>query len=133
MTHLFAYGTLMCDDIMAEASGLQVAGAPAELKGFCRLRVKEECYPALLPREGGTVDGVIYRDIPDPAWQRLDRFEGPMYSRQNVIVEMPDGTALPAATYVALDDFRDQFEEREWDFTTFLRSDKEDFLVSCRS
>jgi gamma-glutamylcyclotransferase (GGCT)/AIG2-like uncharacterized protein YtfP len=130
MKHLFAYGTLMCDDIMAEVSGAQLSPIPATLRGYRRLRVKGEHYPGLIPDAEGQVEGVVYRSVPQSAWIRLDRFEGEMYSREIVQVALADQTVAEAETYVVRADFMDRLDEAEWDFAVFLRKGKGSF---CRS
>jgi gamma-glutamylcyclotransferase (GGCT)/AIG2-like uncharacterized protein YtfP len=130
MRHLFAYGTLMCNDIMAEISESHLSHISATLRGYRRICVKGEHYPALVPDVEGCVEGVVYLNVPGSAWARLDRFEGEMYSREIVQVERNDGLNMPAETYVARDEFMDDLVEIEWDFADFLRKYKESF---CRS
>ena len=125
--HLFAYGTLMCPDIMAEVSGLHRSVTSATLRGYRRLRVKGEDYPALLPDATGFVPGVIYRDIPESAWILLDRFEGEMYARVRAQAEFADGTATAVETYVINGCFSGCLEDVEWDFSEFLCNGKERF------
>jgi gamma-glutamylcyclotransferase (GGCT)/AIG2-like uncharacterized protein YtfP len=132
MNHLFAYGTLMCEDIMKEVSGCCVSGAAGTVRGYSRRPVRGERYPALVPDEKGRVEGVVYRDLPVSAWDRLDRFEGRMYVRQTVRVELGGGAILPAATYIARREFLDRIEEAEWDFAEFLRNGKEYFQRNYR-
>lgn len=64
MRHLFAYGTLMCDDIIAEISGSLLSHVSATLRGYRRMCVKGEHYPALVPEAGGSVEGVLYLNVP---------------------------------------------------------------------
>lgn len=52
MAHLFAYGTLMCDDIMQAVAACRPARMPGTLRGFSRRRVKGEVYPGLLQNQG---------------------------------------------------------------------------------
>ena len=98
--NFFAYGTLMCDEIMAEVSGVCPRPVPATLWGYRRLRVKAEPYPAVVPNIGCCVDGIAYQHVPPSAWGRLDRFEGEMYSREIVQVRLSSGSAVRAATDV---------------------------------
>ena len=130
--HLFAYGTLMCPDIMEEVSRLQRPVTAATLRGYRRLRVKGEDYPALLPDAAGSVPGVIYRDIPETAWILLDRFEGEMYARVRAQVELVDGCSIAVETYIVNGPFIDCLEEVEWDFTDFLDNGKERFRTLYR-
>ncbi len=117
----------MCGDIMGEVSGCRLSAIPGILRGYSRRSVKGEHYPALLPDADGRVEGVLYRDVPDSAWRRLDRFEGDMYARQVVQIELNDGASLPAATYVVRPEFLDQLEQSEWDLAEFLRRGKARF------
>lgn len=130
MRNLFAYGTLMCDGIIAEVAGMHLSSSPGRLCGYRRLCVKNEHYPALVPDGAGCVDGVVYLEIPREVWDRLDQFEGEMYSREVVEVRLVDGLAVRAATYVARDEFRGRLENTEWDFEMFLRKYKESFRRS---
>ena len=127
MANLFAYGTLMCEDIMEEVSGCRLCSYPGTVRGYCRRSVREEHFPALAPDKEGRVEGVVYRDIPASAWSRLDRFEGEMYIRQLVQVEMIDGANLPAETYIVQPKFLCYLEASEWSFTKFLRNGKKLF------
>ncbi|NTV43714.1 MAG: gamma-glutamylcyclotransferase [Syntrophobacteraceae bacterium] len=127
MDNLFAYGTLMCEDIMREVSGCRLSHVHGTLKGYSRRSVKGEYYPALVPDADGRVEGVVYRNVPDSAWERLDRFEGEMYAREHVQIELNDGTILLAATYVARPEFLDHLDQSDWDFADFLRRGKESF------
>jgi len=127
MTHLFAYGTLMCEDIMQEVSGCLPEHRRGVLKGYARRLVKGQVYPGLLQHEGNRVDGVVYQNVPASAWERLDRFEGEMYARRAVSIEMDGGGRLTAETYIVRPEYLDRLEEAEWDFSEFLSSGKSKF------
>ncbi|MGD1972791.1 MAG: gamma-glutamylcyclotransferase [Desulfobacterales bacterium] len=132
MGHLFAYGTLMCNDIMEEIVGSHLSPVSATLRGYRRMRVKGEHYPALVPDAEQHVEGVVYRNISGASWDRLDQFEGKMYSRKMVQVELNDGQAVPAETYVARAEFMDYLVDAEWDFAEFLRKNKGSFRRSYK-
>jgi gamma-glutamylcyclotransferase (GGCT)/AIG2-like uncharacterized protein YtfP len=127
MTHLFAYGTLMCEDIMQEVSSCLPEHRRGVLKGYARRRVRGHVYPGLLQREGNPVDGVVYLEVPASAWERLDRFEGEMYARQTVSIEMYDGGRLTAETYIVRQEYADRLEKTEWDFSEFLSNGNSKF------
>jgi gamma-glutamylcyclotransferase (GGCT)/AIG2-like uncharacterized protein YtfP len=127
MGNLFVYGTLMCDDIMEEVSGFRPPSVPGTLKGYSRWSVKSEKYPAVMPDENGSVEGVVYLNVPNSAWDRLDRFEGEMYARQIVEVQLNDGASLRAQTYVVKPNFLDHLDQTDWDFADFLRNGKASF------
>jgi len=127
MENLFAYGTLMCADIMEGVSGCCLPAVPGILKGYRRWAVKGAEYPGIAPDEEGHVEGMVYRNIPETAWERLDRFEGDMYARQLVQIELNDGATLLAAAYVVRPQYTGYLENTEWDFPDFLRSGKTRF------
>ena len=124
---LFAYGTLMCPEIMKTVSGLGPRHKPATIRDYSRRSVRGEWYPGLLPEIGGYVEGVVYCKIPRSAWKRLDQFEGKMYARQVVSVEVPDGSSIAAYTYVFRPEFRARLTAQEWDYAAFLREGRATF------
>lgn len=132
MIALFAYGSLMCEDIMLEVAGCCPEALPATLVGYSRRRVKQELYPGLIPEETGRVEGIVYKNLPAWAWGPLDRFEGAMYSRQPVSVLLRDGGSLVAATYLVRPAYRSRLEPLEWDFSGFLRKGKRRFQREYR-
>jgi gamma-glutamylcyclotransferase (GGCT)/AIG2-like uncharacterized protein YtfP len=132
MKNFFAYGTLMCEDIMEEVSGCRLSGVPGVAKGYHRRPVKGEHYPALVIDDEGCVEGVVYQNVTKSAWDRLDRFEGEMYVRQPVQIELNNGSILVADTYLIRQAFLDHLEESEWNFAKFLRHDKECFQRDYR-
>lgn len=132
MDNLFAYGTLMCEDIMGEVSGCCLPSTSAMVRGYSRHPVKGEHYPGLVPDKEGRVEGVIYRNLPNSAWERLDLFEGGMYVRQPVQIELDNGMTSPATTYVVRTEFLYRLETSGWDFTNFLCNGKESFQRDYR-
>lgn len=49
--------------------------------------------------------------MPASAWDRLDRFEGEMYARRTVSIEMGCGGRLTAETYIVRPEYVDRLEE----------------------
>ena len=124
---LFAYGTLMCEDIMLAVTGERFSRNAGFLRDYQRRKIKGEVYPGVIPRPGGVVEGIVYRDVSDAAWSLLDSFEGEMYRRQVVRVSIADGTSLEAHTYVVRPEFKDRLGSSEWNFEKFLRRGKKTF------
>ncbi|MBW6508118.1 MAG: gamma-glutamylcyclotransferase [Desulfuromonadales bacterium] len=81
---------------------------------------------------GGGCARSLYRDIPETAWTLLDRFEGEMYARGQVQVELIDGSSIAVETYIVNSRFIDCLEEVEWDFTDFLGNGKDRFRMSYK-
>lgn len=114
----------MCADIMADVSGCCLSAISGILRGYQRRSVKGAEYPAIVPQADSSVEGVVYRDVPVSAWERLDRFEGEMYVRQLVPIELPDGATVLAGTYVARPESLDIIDQSDWNFANFLRTGK---------
>ena len=132
MAALFAYGTLMCDDILSTVAGCELPTEPASLAGFRRLAVQGEAYPGLVRWPGMTVQGVLARAVPASAWVRLDRFEGDMYERLTVRVQCADGGTAVADTYLVRPAFRHCLAAGDWDFEHFLHHGKQGFRSHYR-
>lgn len=130
--HLFAYGTLMCADIMYEVSGFRQQAIQARLANYRRRAVTGEDYPAIVPEPGCQVDGVVYSGLAPTVWARLDRFEGDMYVRETVAVALTGGSRLLVGTYVARPAFFDALGEADWDYAEFLRRGKARFQAAYR-
>ena len=122
----------MCEDIMLEVAGCCLPHVEGTLAGYSRRAVRNEAYPALVPDEKGIVGGILYKDVPDAAWDRLDRFEGEMYLRLPVTIRLADETVSPAETYVVRPEFVDHLEKTEWDFDRFLQDGKNGFQKEYR-
>jgi len=123
----FAYGTLMCEDIMLAVTGHSFSRTPGSLRGYRRRSVKDELYPGIFPERGGVVKGIVYRDLPDATWALLDTFEGEMYQRKIVSVNLADSVSIEACTFVVKPEFENRLDASEWDFEKFLRSGKKTF------
>ena len=129
MAHAFTYGSLMSLDIMARVCGLPVSALkpePALLTGHTRHPVRDQAYPGLVPspNPAAQVAGVLYRDLPDAVWARLDRFEGPEYRREGVALAQPP---VQAWVYVYRPELRGRLLDGDWDVAEFHRSGKARF------
>jgi gamma-glutamylcyclotransferase (GGCT)/AIG2-like uncharacterized protein YtfP len=125
--HLFAYGTLICEDIMFAVSGRRSMGVRCLLRDYERGKIQGEVYPGIVARPGKIVEGVLYSDVPEAAWERLDLFEGEMYQRRVIQVELEDGTVRKAQAYVLRPEFEPNLCAGPWSLDEFLRSGKERF------
>jgi gamma-glutamylcyclotransferase (GGCT)/AIG2-like uncharacterized protein YtfP len=129
MQHCFTYGSLMCEDIMSAVCGAQSRFVAAVLDGYRRQPVVGQAYPGMVPAAGAAVPGVLYLDLPESAWPRLDRFEGEEYERRQVVVRLDDGRAETGWTYVFRPEYAGRLVEGEWDFERFLATGKARFTA----
>jgi gamma-glutamylcyclotransferase (GGCT)/AIG2-like uncharacterized protein YtfP len=127
MNDLFAYGTLMCADIMHDVAGCTPLHTHGVLRDYRRYAIRGEVYPAIIASGGGLVEGVVYHHIPDSAWLRLDGFEGEMYERTLVNVVLADGRTERAYAYIMRPEFAERLDSTEWDLESFLRTGKNRF------
>ncbi len=121
---LFTYGSLMCEDIMAEVAGARFDCTPAILAGYRRFLVKDEQYPGVIEAATGMVAGIVYHSLTSEAWSRLDRFEGEMYDRRPVTVRYENNTSGVVDCYVFRSEFTHRLTATEWDYAAFLRGGK---------
>ena len=128
MENLFAYGTLMSQEIFRAVTGVQIDSQAAILTGFSCWSVRGEVYPAIIPDASGLVQGVVYRSIDGQVWRCLDQYEGPMYTRQAVTVRLNDGTLLSASTYAWNGDDVAQLDRPGWRFSDFMDRFGADYL-----
>ena len=125
--NLFAYGSLMCADILYKITACRLSYSPATLAAYKRCSVRDETYPGLVEEKGSSVTGVVYFSVPEDAWLRLDIFEGEMYSRGVVRVSCDDQISVDAATYVIRPQFRNRLSSSDWNFQEFLQSGRKRF------
>lgn len=130
MYRLFAYGSLICEDIMYAVAGPCGQLGRARLLHHRRLAVKGEHYPGMIAAPGFSVDGMVYQGIDAAGLARLDRFEGDMYQRLPVQVELADGRLLEVFSYLVRDACRDQLTSRDWQLEEFLQRGKGAFTAS---
>ncbi len=125
--HLFAYGTLMCEEIMLAVTGRRLTGIRCLLRDYERGKIQGEVYPGIVARPGQVVEGLLYSDMPEAAWEGLDIFEGEMYRRRVIEVDLEDGTVREAQAYVLRPEFEHRLSASPWSLEEFLRSGKEGF------
>lgn len=109
--HLFTYGTLLTGQRNAQLRA-QPKVRPASIRGFCLYDLQPENYPALVASPNTKAEAVVWGECLSyslRAWQQvlplLDELEGlhdspPLYSRQEVIIQLADGEQLTGQTYV---------------------------------
>ena len=120
MSNLFAYGSLMCSDIMQSVVNFLPESVTVSLSGYRRLAIKGQQYPGLCPGGKKSVQGRLYFDIPAEGWLRLDAFEGDMYSCDEVMVATIDGDRIGARVYVVKEAYRNLLTGQEWSYERFL-------------
>ena len=125
---IFAYGTLLFDDVMEAVVGHCFDGAPARLRGYERRRVQARSYPAIVTAEDKITEGIVFSGLDEETLARLDVFEGSSYIREWVTLE----TGAGAWTYVVAPGQEHLLSEQPWDPDDFLLEHGEVFLEDCK-
>lgn len=106
-TLLFVYGTLRHDAIPSNSGIVSRCGGTLEATG-CTVRGRLHnfgWFPGLvLDDAGNRVAGELWR-VPAANMGPLDRYEGPTYRRESVVVRTTDGSELSAEVFTVRDDF----------------------------
>jgi gamma-glutamylcyclotransferase (GGCT)/AIG2-like uncharacterized protein YtfP len=128
MPALFVYGTLMCEDIFKKVAGVVPASRKGTLSDFRRFSIKNERYPGIISQMDSRVEGLVYEDIPEQSWDLLDRFEGEMYRRQKVEIDLENGKKIEAFVYVVKPEYTHLMENCDWSFDRFVTTGKTQFV-----
>lgn len=126
--NLFTYGTLMVPELFVKLTNKPYPTCKAVLKDFARYKVNGKSYPGIIPEKGGAVEGMVYLEVTSGDLIKLDRFEGEMYSAEEVIVKTETGTVMKALVYVVKPNYKDQLSREEWSMTAFVRDHLKTFL-----
>ncbi|MDH3453017.1 MAG: gamma-glutamylcyclotransferase [Gammaproteobacteria bacterium] len=129
----FFFGSLMDRDVAELVLDRHIEPRlqqPGILHGYKRLLVAEESYPALAPRAGGKVTGVVVDEISDADLARMQFFESAEFAPVAREIELIGGEYVSAQTFIAREVL--QYTDQPWDFGHWLRDDKTDYLALVR-
>ena len=113
-----------------QVQGLRIR--PAILQDWCRRRVLNSDYPAIISSTDSSVRGTVVTGLTDADIWRLDIYEGSEYKRAKLHVlplaedekdsagKNTDVAQVEVETYVWIGDDAD-VEEKEWNFEEFKR------------
>jgi hypothetical protein len=129
----FFFGSLMDRDVAELVLGRRIdarALQPGILHGYERLVVAEESYPALAPRAGGKVAGLVIDRISVVELARMQFFESDEFAPVDRDIELAGGEYVIAQTFLACEVL--QYTDHRWDFAHWQRHDKDDYLLLVR-
>ncbi|KAL9054114.1 MAG: hypothetical protein Q9162_004371 [Coniocarpon cinnabarinum] len=153
-TSAFFYGTLMSPQVLTRVTSRPPSAfktRAALLRDHRRHRVKGADFPAVVPARGSDVRGTYVEGLNSNDIWRLDLFEGPMYERRNVKIQLfktkegsnsatnastsaenapklPPGTQSHAGKPVTTAPGEDDFESGEVETTTYIWTDPIELL-----
>jgi len=131
MTNVFVYGSLLSNDVVKVLLGRNPLGPNATLRGYHRFHIKERVYPAVFPRNGGTVEGKVLMELNEKEKRILDEFEDVEYKCEKVLVEVNDQPEKPRMVEAWAYMFPKGSEHLlygTWDYNTFKEKDHAAFL-----
>lgn len=129
----FFFGSLMDGDVAELVLGRRIdarALQPGILHGYERLVVAEESYPALAPRAGGKVAGVVIDRINHAELARMQFFESEEFAPVACDIELAAGGYVSAQTFLAREVL--QYTDQRWDYGHWQRHEKNDYLLLVR-
>jgi len=82
---LFVYGTLRDSEVPKKVFGRTEVGKPDVLEGYERSQVvvEDETFPALVPKEGSIIDGLVL-EVNNGELAKIDHYETDAYVRKRV-------------------------------------------------
>lgn len=98
---VFVYGSLMFDAVWSRVVKRSYGSAAADARGFVRVQVPGEEYPALLRHDTASTRGLLWKAVDGEDLQRLDAFEGFEYERILIDVDV-EGAVQQAWVYLWL-------------------------------
>lgn len=128
MKHVFVYGTLLNDEVFRLFVAGQFKKTIASLWGYQRVKVKGECYPAIVPDKRSMVEGLLIYDLMDKDIHALDHYEGDYYQRQTVTVTLPNDESQTCEAYVFKPEYQFLLVNEPWSNQLFRRQHLAPFI-----
>lgn len=129
---LFTYGTLQIPEVMQAVSGSVSPWLEAQVRGYSQYRLNDRIYPGMIARAEGITSGRVYVDVGAMAWSFLDRFEDPVYQRQEVEVHLVNGDTMKAQAYVLPVGFAHLLSLEPWTISWFIEHHVAEYVSRCR-
>ena len=126
--NVFTYGSLMIPSVMSAVTGKNFRALKACLKEYARFKLKGESYPGIVSRTGSAIEGMVHCDVDDLSLKLLDDFEGGLYQRVSVRVEVGHGGRLNAEAYIISLEHLHLMSSEPWDFDEFKKDHLQEFL-----
>lgn len=131
MVAVFTYGTLQVPEIFEAVTGTITASKPAVLQDYVRYGIRGQVFPGIIPEHGASVTGRYYFNIDVRTLASIDEFEGVLYERRTVHVNV-GGKKRPAEAYVVSLPYRDWLNGRPWRLDTFRDRHFAGYISRCR-
>jgi len=128
-SRVFAYGTLEVGELVEALVARRLPGEPAVLRGWARSMVRGTHHPGIAPQAGSETTGTLYSGVDAAALAALDRFEGELYERREVEVEIAGGARRGALVWVVRAELRHVLTGEPWDRERFVADHLREWLA----
>ena len=122
----------MIPAVMVAVTGKHFQMLKACLKEYARFKVKTESYPGIVYQKGAATDGIVHCDVDDLSLKLLDDFEGELYKRVCVRIEVDQSRPLIAETYIIAPEHLGLLSTEPWDLEEFEKEHLQEFLQSYK-
>jgi gamma-glutamylcyclotransferase (GGCT)/AIG2-like uncharacterized protein YtfP len=129
---VFCYGTLLFPEVLRAVAGVAPPPRSATARGWGRYRVHGEVFPGVIAQPGASTRGAVFDGIDAPALARLDAFEGELYQRVPLEVELDDGTRATAWCWVMAPGREAVLTREPWDPEDFAARELASYLRQVR-
>ena len=128
--NIFAYGTLICPEMVFALTGKNYVSEKAVLNNFKRFKIYDDgqprAYPAIKKYAGGLVNGIILYDVDKESMEALDFFEGGEYIR-TLLEIVTDGKKIKTYVYVWEKKYNPKLKN-EWSLNYFIKNDMPEYV-----
>ena len=104
VNNLFAYGTLMIEDVFNKFSKHPIQKSNGYLIGYECRQLNNRIYPGIIIGQG-IVNGIIYHQLTQEDFLNLDAYEGEEYSREKVLINKSATEQISAWCYLYKKEF----------------------------
>jgi cation transport regulator ChaC len=118
---------------MEIVAGRRFPSCPARLSGYRRRVLRGAVYPGLVPAAGERTEGVLWQELDRAALARIDRFEGELYVRPLLRVELESGAECEAFVYVLRPEQHALASDAPWSEVDFRAVHLRAYLAACRA
>ncbi len=125
---LFAYGSLINDEILMSLLGRRLTKTTVTLINYKRVKVAGEEYPAIRPNQGSIVEGILISGLSSDDIRCLDHYEGDCYERIPVTVVTADNKQQHCETYIFKPEYYDMLSNEDWCNEEFRNHHMQQFL-----
>lgn len=121
INNLFAYGTLMIEEVFQRLSNSPTQKSSGYIVGYECRQLKRKKYPGLIIGKG-IVNGLLYYHLPDQALKNFDQYEGEEYKREMVSVNIESNKKIEAWCYFYKEEYRENILNEIWSLDWYYQN-----------